>query len=600
MRGGIPTATFFVSLALLFVGVAVFPVGAQAAADNFVYPLKSWRVTTQHGEELWTGYYHMGIDAGFELPVGTEVLAMADGVVREAKERTKFGFVVLIEHTRPNGSQITSLYGHLAPSDVRVSAGQKVSAGEVIGVLGDSNENGGWSVHLHTGIHKEPYSSVWIYYGHVNDPETANDWFDPEVFIPKHLSADAWAPEVEIDGVERRDVVGEAIDLNVYATDIGSGVQSLRVRASVDGRQTWETLTEYTGEDAYPYLLPLPLSALGDGVIHLRVIAEDGFGNVTKETVMVRKKADAATMRHVAALSGTGRVTEVYGFYQNGEASDEFFPFAQQWEGGGDIAVGYVKGVDEPPHVVTVKNSGSTSRVKVFTKGGMLLDAFIAFEEEMTSGARVAVGDTDGDGVEEVVVVRGAGSNATVRVFTRHGELLAEWPAFAQETVTGIDVATGDVDGDGLDEIIVGAREGGRPKVAVLEFDGTRTEVFRAFEKSYTGGVNVATADVDGDGLAEVIVGSGGGRTGEVRVFDADGRQKEISYFPFGETSIGAVDVSSTDWEFDGVEEVMMSVASDGEAWVKTYRYDSEKTVLFEERVFEEGFVGGARIAGWE
>jgi hypothetical protein len=521
-------------------------------------------------------------------------------VVKEARERTQFGLVVLIEHTLPSGKKIVSLSGHLRPSDVRVTVGQNVAAGDVIGVLGDSSENGGWSPHIHFGIHKEPYSGVWMYYGHVSDPDTANDWYDPEEFIPEHLERDTWLPEVGWDDLEPRQLVGDDVTVGVYATDVGSGVQTVRVRGSDDGKQTWVTLSEYTGDPDYPYQVYTPLTHLADGHIHLRVVAEDAFGNKTKKTIQLRKKIDAPYTRHVAALSGAGMQTWVDTAYQTGEIADQFIPFTASWENGGDIAVGYVKGTEEEVHVVNVKNSGTSPVVKVFTKGGTELDRFTAFSQEMTTGARVATGDFTGDGVDVVVVGSGAGVDARVRVFTRHGTLLTELQPFARETDNGVDVATGDIDGDGLDEIIVGMAAGGKSKVAILEYDGTRTEVFRAFGKKYRGGVNVAAGDVDGDGLAEILVGSGGDHPGTVRVFGQKGRRKDIEFVPFGDTFTGGVDVSSTDWELDGTDEVMMSQASDGEAWVKTYRFNEEKTVLFEERMFEEGFAGGAYIAGWK
>jgi hypothetical protein len=118
-------------------------------------------------------------------------------------------------------------------------------------------------------------------------------------------------------------------------------------------------------------------------------------------------------------------------------------------------------------------------------------------------------------------------------------------------------------------------------------------------KKSYKGGVNVTAGDVNGDGLDDIIVGSNGDRTGRVSVFGPHGKRKDIFYIPFGDTFTGAVDVSTTDWEDDGTDEIMTSTASDGEAWVKTYRYDDAKIVIVQDQVFEEGFTGGARISGW-
>jgi hypothetical protein len=358
-----------------------------------------------------------------------------------------------------------------------------VYAGDVIGVLGDTWENGNWPPHLHFGIHKGAYSSVWIYYGHVPNASSANNWYDPETFVPDHLVRDTWMPTVNISIPQPNALVASVADVMVYATDLGSGVETVRVRLSDDGEQSWTTAREYSGRARYPYRLPVHVDDLRDGSISLRIVVIDAFGNKTKQTVKLQKKEDAAYTRHVSAISGSGRKTGVYTTYQTGEVSEHFIPFADTWTDGGDIAVGYVKGQDESPHVVTVKNSVTSPVVKVSTRGGSELDSFSAFDERMTSSARIALGDLDGNGVDELIVGSGAGISARVRVFDRHGTVLNEFAPFAQDRTSGVDVAAGDVDGDGNDEIIVGARNGSKSTIVVLESDGAQLDVFRAFKK---------------------------------------------------------------------------------------------------------------------
>ncbi len=63
-----------------------------------------------------------------------------------------WGNVVAIEHHLPDGSYVTSIYGHLGNAQ-RVSVGDIVHAGEMIGAVGSSGvENGGFKPHLHFGI----------------------------------------------------------------------------------------------------------------------------------------------------------------------------------------------------------------------------------------------------------------------------------------------------------------------------------------------------------------------------------------------------------------------------------------------------------------
>ncbi len=76
----------------------------------------------------------------------------------------------------------------------------------------------------------------------------------------------------------------------------------------------------------------------------------------------------------------------------------------------------------------------------------------------------------------------------------------------------GISVATADLTGDGIDDLIFGtgprSGPGGGPHVKVLD-GNTQAELasFFAFDPAFRGGVSVAAGDIDGDGKADIIVG---------------------------------------------------------------------------------------------
>ena len=68
------------------------------------------------------------------------------------------------------------------------------------------------------------------------------------------------------------------------------------------------------------------------------------------------------------------------------------------------------------------------------------------------------------------------------------------------------------MNGDGNVDIIAGAGPSGGPHVLV--FDGVTHSViysFFAYDPAFAGGVFVASGDVDGDGLADIITGAGPG-----------------------------------------------------------------------------------------
>src|SRR5205814_660535 len=110
-----------------------------------------------------------------------------------------------------------------------------------------------------------------------------------------------------------------------------------------------------------------------------------------------------------------------------------------------------------------------------------------------------------------------AGSSPTVRVFDGlTGRLLSKLDAFGGKFRGGVRVAAADVNGDGLADVVAGAGSSGGPRVRV--FDGQTAAPlagalgsFNAFAAGFRGGVFVAAADVNGDGSADVVVGTGPG-----------------------------------------------------------------------------------------
>ena len=113
----------------------------------------------------------------------------------------------------------------------------------------------------------------------------------------------------------------------------------------------------------------------------------------------------------------------------------------------------------------------------------------------------------------------GAGSNGLVNIYdAKTNAVISTITPFGTSYTGGVRVATADVNGDGIDDLVAATASGaGR----VMIFDGATGATigdFTPWTKS-TGGAFVATGDVNGDGRADVVVGSGAGVAPEVRVF---------------------------------------------------------------------------------
>jgi len=170
--------------------------------------------------------------------------------------------------------------------------------------------------------------------------------------------------------------------------------------------------------------------------------------------------------------------------------------------------------------VVVKKTDGTTSTVTVFPG--------------WSGGIRVAAADVTGDGVQDLVVVPTAGGAPNVVVI--NGDTLAtaaSFYAFAAGYKGGLTVAAGDLTGDGIADIVVGS--GGGAQATVTTFAGgtfTNLKNFFAYT-GYTGQVNVGTVDVAGTGVRDIITGTGLGTRGHVVVFDYATLGTVASFYAF-------------------------------------------------------------------
>jgi hypothetical protein len=595
------------SLLVFVILLLLTPTRANAATDTaeaFIYPMRVWQLTTDQGDLLWNGTYHMGVDLGSELGVGAPVYAIGDGVVKEVRVRTKFGLVVLIEHTLPDGSRVTSLSGHLKPTDTPVKEGQSVKMGTRIGSLGDSSENGGWSPHLHFGIHKQGYSSTWIYYGHVKSKSTELSWHNPEAFISQRATKDTWNPSVALN-LTSSSYVGSHLKFSVNAQDIGTGVSNVVVELSKDNRSTWSTIAQFGSNSSYPYRVTTELPDIDSGNSYIRVTAIDGKSNRAETMVRLTRDIKMSTSIGSAVLKLRGSAGLTHLTYQSGGIERSLNPFTQQTSRGGDIAVGDVNG-DGENELLTMR-SGLDPYVSIVNTDEASLGAFKAYPYRGQKEGRLAAGDVNGDGTDEIIVGFGPGSQKTVRIFNNTGTKLYEFEPFPFAVSQGVDVGAGDVNGDGVEEILVTMRAGKKKtQLAVLTAAGSRLALFNVIDKNYKSGANVSSGDVDNDGDDDILLGTKKYKkgTGQVIIIQDPLKQKSArrvsTIQPFGSKFSGEIDVTSQDNEGDGKDEIVVSQASNGEAWVKTYRFDDARSVLSTERVFEASHKKGARVAGWK
>jgi hypothetical protein len=117
------------------------------------------------------------------------------------------------------------------------------------------------------------------------------------------------------------------------------------------------------------------------------------------------------------------------------------------------------------------------------------------------------------------------GNAARVHVYDSTGALKYDFLAYSQTGyVGGVRVVTADMNGDGVDDIITAPGPGMRALIRVYDgVNGEQILAFNAFDPKFTGGAYLAVGDFNGDGRADLVVGAGDTGASHVKIFDGQG-----------------------------------------------------------------------------
>ncbi len=179
---------------------------SDPVATTFIYPVgnadvaPTWSKSNGNGyyitqgfndscdPSLNQGYYdyglyycgHTGVDLASD---GTDanVHATAAGVVTEAQYDSGYGVTVRIRHLLPSGSYVYSQYEHMQYGSLQVYAGETVSQGQILGLVGATGFANG--AHLHFEIKTFDGGGPGYTFG---NQALIAPFFDPLAFVAAH------------------------------------------------------------------------------------------------------------------------------------------------------------------------------------------------------------------------------------------------------------------------------------------------------------------------------------------------------------------------------------------------------------------------------
>lgn len=197
-------------------------------------------------------------------------------------------------------------------------------------------------------------------------------------------------------------------------------------------------------------------------------------------------------------------------------------PYGSGFTGGAFVALGDITGDKRADLVITPDITGGP-RVRIFSGDGFaqIADFFGIDDVDFRGGARAAIGDLNGDSRGDLVVSAGFGGGPRVALFdgmqlqlSGGPKFIGDFFAFEPDLRNGAYVAIGDTNGDGFGDLIAGAGSGGAPRITVYSGKALVNDEKVRFADFFAGGqtadrsgVKVTVADVDSDGLADIVAG---------------------------------------------------------------------------------------------
>jgi len=245
------------------------------------------------------------------------------------------------------------------------------------------------------------------------------------------------------------------------------------------------------------------------------------------------------------------------------------------------------------PHTVDIINPENGSPI--------LSSPIVPYGSTFLGGVRVATGDLNGNGSDDIVTVPGPGGLPVVNVYGQGGGLLTSFQAYNSSVNGGLQVAVADLYGNGLDDVVT-VPSWGPAEVRVFKnlgvvggtpvFSSTPSMDFLAFPSSFVGGAVVAAANLGTmpNEMPQIIVGSGSGMKATVAVFNVSNTPPAsqpvlatpvASFAPFNTISpplVGGVSLSVAQLTASPIQDIVVGAGAGGQSLVNIWGWNTTQS----------------------
>lgn len=229
-----------------------------------------------------------------------------------------------------------------------------------------------------------------------------------------------------------------------------------------------------------------------------------------------------------------------------------FFIFENGYKGGDKIAHIDLDDNGKRDLVVVSKN-----RIMAWRDDGQIYMKVYPYTASYQGELQVAIGDLNNDGMEEIYVAPSAGYALPIKVYTRHGrKMKQDWYPYGENYAGGYSLALGHITGTRRNDLVV-AKNSREALISIFDYNYQLAYQWLAWPKSNNIGANVAAGDINNDGQDEIIAGAGQGVGPIIRIFDKEGKQLGQDITAYSSLGRDGIEVMSTDVDYDGRDDVV-------------------------------------------
>ncbi len=194
--------------------------------------------------------------------------------------------------------------------------------------------------------------------------------------------------------------------------------------------------------------------------------------------------------------------------------------------------------------IVSTKSNGD-GKLKVFNHQGKFLKEIPAYDKNYKGEIVISAGNIDGEKKDEIVISFGQGVATSLRIINDKGKLIGAFYPYGKDYQGGVELKVGNLNGrkdNNKDEIVIVPKAGKQAQVKIFDNYGQVINSFNAYNKNWLGGVNLELGDINNDGVKEVILGAKKGATPHVRIFSLSGKIME-SFYAYDINFTGGVNI---------------------------------------------------------